>query len=166
MAICPPFDTATRISAELSAFIEKLAADLGGEEPFSLGAVREALRAPEPGEEREPGLLCPHERTSLALELEELIGEFGPEAPATDFVPARPSEALSRVIEAAMKDPALPEDPTLGLVREAIAGGFTARLIARGALDPEEDGTLLAELDALIAQRGADAPAESFVRLE
>jgi hypothetical protein len=100
------------------------------------------------------------------VELEDLIEEFGEEALASDFVGVKASEALSRVIEAAMDDVRLTEEPTLGAVREAMSGGLIARLVGDGVIDADDDAALLAEIDDLIARHGEDAIAEDLIRLE
>jgi hypothetical protein len=165
MTIRPSIDVATRVSAELAAAIEKLAER--PEEPLqTLGEVRAALLARSRPKLRETEFLHPQDQQSVLVELDALIEEFGPEARALDFVPKRASEGLSRVIEAAMNDPALPDSPTLGAVRQAITAGLTARLVGEGTLDEDEEATLLGEIDALIERHGAGAPAEPLVRFE
>ena len=167
MALRLPIDVAARVSAELSAIIEALVNDPDREEPpTTLEDVRAALTEDAPRGSRARDLLHPQDRTSLAVELDELIEEYGPEAPAIDFVAAKASEALSRVIEATMNDPSLPDEPTLGLVREAIVNGVSARLIGDGVIDADEDATLLEEIDELIGRFGTEAPAEQFIRFE
>jgi hypothetical protein len=44
--------------------------------------------------------------------------------------------------------------------------GLTARLAGDGTIDPDEDATLLAEIDVLIRRHGPDAVAEGFIRFE
>ncbi|MGZ5137398.1 MAG: hypothetical protein ACXWCX_06320 [Burkholderiales bacterium] len=100
------------------------------------------------------------------IELDDLIDEYGEDMLAVNFVAAKASEALSRTIEAAANDPALPDEPTLGAVREAILHGLTAKLVGDGVIEPDEDQTLLGELDGLIERYGQDAIAETFIRLE
>jgi AcrR family transcriptional regulator len=167
MAIRLPIDVATRVSAELSQLIERLVNDPDREEPPTLEDVRAALlRRKSPSPQRETEFLHPQDRTSALGELDGLIEEYGKEAPAADFVAAKASEGLSRVIEAAMGDPSLPDEPTLGGVRAAMVGGLTARLVGEGAIDPDDDGVLLAEIDELIRRYGAGVPAEPLVRFE
>jgi hypothetical protein len=166
MAIRPPIDVATRVSADLSKLIERLVNDPDREEPPTLGDVRAVLLRKGRPPRRETEFLHPQDRTSALGELDGLIEEYGDEAPAADFVAAKASEGLSRVIEAAMDDPSLPDEPTLGAVRAAMAGGLTARLVGDGAIDPDDDGVLLGEIDELIRRYGAGAPAEPLVRFE
>ena len=108
----------------------------------------------------------PQERESALIELDDLIDEYGGDMLAVSFVLAKASEDLSRVIEAASNDPALPDQPTLGAVREAMLQGLTARLAGDGVIEADEDQTLLAEIDALIERHGNDAIAETFTRFE
>ena len=165
MTIRPSIDVASRVSAPLARLIEKLT-EHGEEPPQTLGEVRAALLARKPASVREAEFLHPQEQASRLVELDTLIEEFGPEARALDFVPARASEGLSRVIEAALEDPTLPDAPTLAEVRAAMAAGLSARLVGAGALDEDEEVTLLAEIDELIRQYGAGTAAEPLIRLE
>jgi hypothetical protein len=160
-----PIDVASRVSSELSAAMEKIVNDPDRDEPPMLGEVRAALAAVG-SDAQQLALLHPQDRTSVLVELDNLIEEFGEDAPATDFVAAKASEALSRVIEAAMDDVSLTEEPTLGAVRGAMASGLIARLVGDGVIDPDDDGTLLAEMDDLIGRYGEDAVAEDLIRFE
>ena len=165
MTIRPSIDVASRVSARLSRLIEKL----GGRDeqpPATLGEVRAAVLAHKPSNVREAEFLHPQDQASRLTELDALIDEFGPDARALDFVPQRASEALSRVIEAAMNDPALPDYPSLGEVREAMSAGLAARLVGEGTLDEDEEVGLVAEIDELIRRHGVGAPAELLIRLE
>jgi len=165
MTIRPSIDVATRVSAELAAVIEKLA-ERGEEPPRTLGELRAALLAHGRAGRRQTEFLHPQDHESLLSEIDTLIAEFGPEALALDFVLRRASEALSRVIEAAMNDPALSDSPTLGAVRQAITAGLAARLVGEGTLDEDEEVGLLGEIDELIERHGARAPAEPLIRFE
>jgi hypothetical protein len=167
MAIRASFDAATRVTPELSAFIEKLVNDPDREEPPTLETVRSVLRRRSSGELWKEELLHPQEKDSLIKELDGLIEEYGGEALAIDFVAARASEALSRLIEAAMAQGTPGRRATLGSVRDAMVGGLTARLIGDGAIEMDEDnGVLLAEIEELIGRFGKHALAEMFVRFE
>ena len=160
-----PVDVETRVSAELSQFIEGLVNDPDREEP---PALKDVLTAFEAGtmEEALAAQMHPQERESVLIELDDLIDEYGEDMLAVNFVAAKASEALSRTIEAAANDPALPDEPTLGAVREAMLEGLTARLVGDGVIEPDEDQTLVAEIDALIERHGRDAVAQTFIRLE
>jgi hypothetical protein len=165
MTIRPSIDVAGRVSARLARLIETLI-QRGEDPPQTLGEVRAALLAHRPSSAREAEFLHPQDQASRLVELDALIEEFGPEARAADFVPQRASEGLSRVIEAAMSDPALPDYPSLAEVRDAMSAGLAARLVGQGALDEDEEVGLLAEIDELIRQYGAGTAAEPLVRLE
>lgn len=167
MAIRASIDVSTRVSPELSAFIDKLVNDPDRDEPPTLDGVREALRQSVSEATWNEDLLHPQDRDSLIVELNRLIDEFGPEAPAIDFLSSKASEALSRVIETAMVRVTQRRRPTLEAVRDAMVSGLTAKLVGDGTLETDEDGgALLAEIDELIRQFGKDAPAEMFVRFE
>ena len=159
----PEIDVGTRVSAELSDFIEQMTSDPDREEPPTLGDVRAVLERTETGD---GDSLHSQAKSCSMLELDELIAEYGEEAPAIDFVGAQASEELSRIIEAAMDDAELAEDPTLGLVREAIANGLAARLIEEGAIDLDDDATVLLEIEELIRRYGEGAVAEVFIRFQ
>ncbi len=160
-----PIDVEAHVSAELSRFIESLVNDPDREEPPTLKDVRTALQAAAM-EEALAAEMHPQERESALIELDDLIEEYGEDMLAVNFVAARASEALSRTIEAAANDPALPDEPTLGAVREAMLQGLTARLIGDGVIEPDEDQTLLAEIEGLIEHYGQDAIAETLIRFE
>jgi hypothetical protein len=166
MALRPPIDVAARVSSELSATIESIVNDPDRERALTLGEVLEILSKRGGQTPLSADLLHPQDQTSIIVELNELVSEYGADARAIDFVAGQASEALSRVIEAAMNDPSLPDEPTLSLVRSAIVDGLAAKLVGDGALDADEDTTVLAEIDELIRRSGEDAPAEEFVRFE
>jgi hypothetical protein len=160
-----PVDVDTRVSAELSSLIERLVNDPDREEPPTLKDVRSMLRAAGI-EEAEAAEMHPQEHESALIEVDDLIDEYGEDMLAVNFIAAKASEGLSRTIEAAANDPALPDEPTLGAVREAMLEGLTARLVGEGVIEPDEDQTLLAEIEALIGRYGRDAVAETFIRFE
>lgn len=165
MTLRPPIDVAAHVSAELSALIEAMVDDPDREQPPTLEDVQVALKN-RPGRSPEGDRLHPQNRASVVIELDDLIAEVGNEAPAADFVGTKASEALSRVIEAAMDDAELPDSPTLRAVREAMVNGLTARLVGNGVIDGDEDATLLGEIDELIRRHGENEMAETFIRLE
>lgn len=165
MTIRHSIDIASRVSAELAALLAQFASDPDREAPPTLGEVRNTLRKRN-ALARETEFLHPKEQDSLLVELDALIEEFGAESPAADFVASQASEGLSRVIEAAIEDPALPKGISLAVLREAMAGGLIARLVGNGALDEDDDTALLAEVDELIRRHGSGAPAEGFLRYE
>jgi F0F1-type ATP synthase membrane subunit b/b' len=158
-----PIDIATRVSPQLSAFMDELANDPEREELPTLGDVRAALQKSGRAAQVK---LHPQERAAALAEVESLIEEFGAEALAVDFIAAKASEGLSRIIEAAMTDVRLSRNPTLGAVRQAMVNGLTAELVGDGTIDPDADETLLAEIDALIRRFGENAVAEHFIRFE
>ena len=160
-----PIDIATRVSAELSAFIERQVNDPDREEPPTLEQARNALLRSGGGDAAE-ATMHPQDRNSALAEIDGLIEEYGGDMLAHYFVVAKASEGLSRIIETASGDRTLPRTPTLGRVRQAMVEGLTARLAGDGAIDPDEDATLLAEIDELIRRHGADAVAEHFIRFE
>lgn len=161
------YDISTRVSPELSALIERAADDPHREAPPTLGSLRAMLHNRLAASPRRADPARRERDAALADEVAALIDEFGAESLAEHFVGAKASEGLSRIIEYAMANPAVVRHvPTLGDVREAMAAGLVAQLVGDGTLDPDEDQTLLAEIDALIERHGADVVAEGFVRFE
>jgi hypothetical protein len=160
-----PIDVETHVSAELSRFMESLVNDPDREEPPTLDDARAALLEVAI-QEAGATAMHPQERESLTSELDDLIGEYGGDVLAVNFVAAKASEDLSRLIEAAADDPVLPDQPTLGAVRDAMLQGLTARLVGDGIIEADQDQTLLAEIDALIERYGPDAIGEMFIRFE
>jgi hypothetical protein len=162
-----PVDAAVHVSPELSAYLGRWVNDPDIDQPVTLAEVRSCLS----------GLLSDSFKESNALhhfdvsdsimdELDILIGEFGPSAPAIEFYKAYASEALSRVIETVMDDENRENPPTLGEVQEAMSAGLVTRLIGEGVLEEDEDEGLAGEMAAMIGSFGADALAEEYLRYE
>lgn len=167
MTIRASIDVATRISPELSAMIERLVNDPDREAPpQTLGEVRVALVERGTSEARQTEFLRPQDEASLLVELDRLIEEYGKEATATDFVVVKASEGLSRLIQAVMDDISFRRMPTLGAMREAMVNGLTARLIGDGAIDEDDEGALLGEIEELIRRYGENTLAETLIRFE
>jgi hypothetical protein len=108
----------------------------------------------------------PQQRDSSLIELDDLVDEYGGDVLAVNFIAARASEDLSRIIEATAGGRKLRGQATLAAVRDAMLGGLTARLAGDGVIETDQDQTLLAEIDALIERYGRNAIAETFIRLE
>jgi hypothetical protein len=161
-----PIDVAARVSPELSEIIDDLVNDPDVEEPVTLGLVRRRVASGVLGKREQAEQLHAEGRQTVLAEIDALIEQWTDKASAIDFVAAKASEQLSRVIEATMNDPNTPQRPTLAAVREALTRGIAARLVGEGAIDPDEDETLLAELDELIVRFGPDALAEELMRYE
>ncbi len=162
-----PIDIASRVSPELSSFIDSIISQLDTDEPVTLGAVRSFISEELPHELDETEHMHHFDvGESLIDELDTLIDGFGESAAAADFVYAFASEPLSRVIESVANDENRENPATLQVVREALAGGLASRLVGDGVLEDDEDDALLPELEALIDRFGPDAPAENFLRYE
>ncbi|MDM7322408.1 MAG: hypothetical protein P3W87_003810 [Gammaproteobacteria bacterium] len=56
--------------------------------------------------------------------------------------------------------------PTLGAVRQTVLSGLTSTLVGRGMIEPDEDKSLLVELDELMAIHAKKALAEEFLGQE
>jgi len=158
-------DVSTRVSGTLSTVIGAVL-NAAEEEAVTLAMVRFAMNRGLVSDLIDAGRLPPGSEYALSGEIERLIEEFGEDAPAADFESAEASEALSRVIQAELDGRDEPGIPTLGSVHESMLHGLAARLVGEGAIDPDEEQTLLAEMEALIARFGADVPAELYLRYE
>lgn len=156
----------SRVSEELSEFIEALVNNPDIELPVTLGYVRDVLQdSSGNGVEEEEHHHFGNE-SSLQAEIESLIDEYGADVLAVDFIIAKASDVLSELIEALID---LTEDDitiTLGSVRNAIFEGLAARLVGEGAIEPDDEQTLLAEIEGLIGHYGEDLPAENLLRFE
>ena len=162
-----PIDIATRVSPRLSALLNSRANDPDTEQVVTLGAVRRFLADLLPGDFREAERFHHFDISeSLLDELDAFIEEFGASALAIDFVQASASEPLSRAIEWVVNDENRENPPTLAAVRDALLAGLAARLVGDGVIEDDEDDTLLAEIEGLIEQFGADTLAEEFIRYE
>jgi hypothetical protein len=159
-----PIDIASRVSPRLSALLRSRVENPDCEQPVTLRSVRRFLADLLPEDFKEAEQRHHFDIAESPLdELDALIEEFGGSALAIDFVQSNASESLSSVIESVVNDENRENPPTLGGVRDAILAGLGARLVGDGVLEDDEDDTLLAEIDALIEQFGADASAETFI---
>jgi hypothetical protein len=162
-----PIDIASRVSPRLSALLRSRIDNPACQQPVTLRAVRRFLADLLPEDFKEAEQLHHFDIGESPLdELDALIEEFGAAALAVDFVQASASEPLSRVIESVVNDENRENPPTLAVIRDALLAGLGARLVGDGVLEEDEDDTLLAEIDALIEQSGADTLAEAFLRYE
>jgi len=160
-----PIDASVYVSPQLSSFIDKRVNDPDVEQPLSLSQVRDYLAAMLSDSFLEAEDLHHFDVSDSILdELDELIDEFGPSAPAVDFAQAMASEGLSRVIETVMDEHEYP--PTLGEVHEAMIAGLVSRLVGDGVLEEDEDDMLETEIEGLVGRFGAEALAEDFLRYE
>jgi len=160
-------DVASRVSPHLSALLRSRINNPECEQPVTLIAVRRFLGDLLPADFSEAERMHRFDiGESLLDELDALIEEFGASALAVDFTQAAASESLSRAIEAVINDENRENPPTLAAIRDAILAGLGARMVGGGALEDDEGDTLLAEIEALIEQFGADTLAEDFLRYE
>ena len=160
-------DVASRVSQNLSALLNSRINNPECEQPVTLMAVRRFLGDLLPADFNEAERMHHFDVSeSLLDELDALIEEFGAGALAIDFAQVNASEPLSRAIEAVVNDENRENPPTLAVVREALLAGLGARLVGDGALEDDEDDTLLSEIEALIERFGPDTLAEEFLRYE
>lgn len=159
-------DVSTRVSSMLSTVIEAVLNAVEDEEVVTLAMVRFSMDRGLASDLVDAGRLPPGSEYALTVEIDRLIEEYGEDTPALDFESVEASEALSRVIQAELDGYDEPGVPTLGSVHESMLHGLTARLVGEGAVDPDDEQTLLAEIEALVARFGEDAPAEHYLRYE
>lgn len=160
-------DVSSRVSPRLSALLRARINNPESEQPVTLMSVRRFLADLLPADFNEAERLHHIDiEGSLLDELDAFIEEFGPTALAIDFAQASASEQLSRAIEWVSGDENRENPATLGTVREALLAGLGARMVGDGAIDEDEDDTLLSEIESLIEHFGADAIAEDFLRYE
>lgn len=160
-------DVSSRVSPRLSALLRARINNPESEQPVTLMSVRRFLADLLPADFNEAERLHHIDiEGSLIDELDALIEEFGQTALAIDFAQAAASEQLSRAIEWVSGDENRENPATLGTVREALLSGLGARMVGDGAIDEDEDDTLLSEIESLIEHFGADAIAEDFLRYE
>lgn len=155
-----------RVSRELSAVIEAISGDPDNDEPVTLGFVRDRIRKALAGFAEAELIHRFGDEESLCAEADALIEEYGEDILAIDLAAVKASEDMSIVIEAVVDDTEEDVAATLATVRQAMADGLVARLVGEGLIEPDEEQTLLAEIDALIERLGEDAVAESLLRFE
>lgn len=155
-----------RVSKELTAVIEAIAADPEVAEPVTLGMVRDRLRQTLAGFAEAERAHRFGDEELLSNEIDALIDEYGEDALATELSSIKASEALSTVIETLLDETDEDVVPTLGEVRQAMQEGLVARLVGAGLLEAEDEQALDAEIDALIERCGEDEPAENVLRYE
>ncbi|ODU06127.1 MAG: hypothetical protein ABS89_00490 [Thiobacillus sp. SCN 63-1177] len=160
-------DVASRVSPHLSALLNSRINNPECEQPVTLMAVRRFLGDLLPADFKEAERMHHFDVSeSLLDELDALIEAFGATALAVDFAQVNASEALSRAIESMVNDENRENPPTLATIRDALLAGLGARLVGGGALEDDEDDTLLPEIESLIERFGADMLAEEFLRYE
>ena len=82
-------DANTLMTPELTAAILNVVPATQGHIPLTLGAARYAIEHERIVWSGEGELLHPQDRTSLVIELDDLIDEHGMDAAALSFMPAR-----------------------------------------------------------------------------
>ena len=161
----PFIDIASSVSDELSQILEAAINDPDADEAPTLGWVRRIVSRATDGEQYQADHLHFDQNRSLIEEIDDLIEQFGDDAPAIDFVTVKASESLTRIISALM-DTGASTPPTLYMVRESMLHGLVARLVGDGIIDPDEDETLQEEIETLISHYGQDTVAENFLRYD
>lgn len=161
-----PFtDIASSVSDELSQILEAAVNDPDADEVPTLGSVREIVSRTMDVERFEADRLHFDQNRSLLEEINDLIEQFGDDAPAIDFITVKASENLTRIFSALL-DAGASTPPTLAMARDAMLHGLAARLVGDGIIDPDEDETLQEEIETLISRYGQNTVAENFLRYE
>lgn len=160
-------DVSSNVTPRLSALIESVVNNPDGPDTPTLDTVRQFFSDLMPKDFIETEHLHHFDLTdSLLDELTQLIDDYGPDAPAVDFIRANASEGLTRVMEAMVNDDNRENPATLGELRGLLNNGFCAHLVGEGLLDEDEDDVLLAEVDGLIEHFSEEALVENFLRYE
>ncbi len=150
---------ASRVSPHLSALLNSRINNPECEQPVTLMAVRCFLGDLLPADFNEAERMHHFDVSeSLLDELDAHIEAFGAAAAST--------APLSRAIESVVNDENRENPPTLATVRDALLAGLGARLVGDGALEDDEDDTLLPEIESLIERFGADMSAEKVLCYE
>ena len=155
-----PEDVFENTSEQLSAVITAVLDDDAIAQPATLSEVREAVLASVQTVTIPLNRFSTDDRQQLSDEIDALIEEYGKDALAVRFQRPWASEALQRLIEAALDAYG---EPTLGGLFDAAERGLLARLIGSGEIDDDEAQAVIAELQALIARHGTVALAEGFL---
>jgi hypothetical protein len=161
-----PIEPDSHVSEELAAAMEGIINDPDLDEPVTLGRVRNRLRQQLATQGIEAGAHAFGEEQSLYAEIEALIQEYGEDALALEFTGVKASDALSEVIETILDNSDADTLLTLEEVRAEMAEAWLGRLAGEGVIEPDEEQSLLAEMDALIERHGPDFPAESLLRFD
>ncbi len=158
-----PIDVPGRIGPMLREILTQVVNDPDMDQPITLGVVMQAMHSGLVEHLQEEGRIDLENREALYGELKAAMEEFGSDALAANFIQAPVSDNLGMIIEEAVQNL---RAPTLGGVRQAMLSGLTSTLVGRGMIDPDEDDTLLGEIDDLIDLHGEDALAEEFLGQE
>jgi chitinase len=161
-----PIEAESRVSEELAAAMEAIANDPDREEPATLALVRDKLRQQLAAQGVEATRHEFGEEQSLYAEVEALIDEYGEDALALEFTAVKASDELSEVIETILDNSDADTLPTLEKVRAEMAESWLGRLAGEGVIEPDQEQSLLAEIDALIERYGPDLPAENLLRFD
>lgn len=134
-----------------------------GEQPPTLGTVLTSMNKGLVSRLIENGKIPRGDDYTIFEEIRTLIERHGEDALAQDFMRYRASENLAAILQHELDNRESSQPPTLGTVLESMKGGVIAQLIATGEIDPDEDDTLLSEIQWMIDRYGEGAPAEEFL---
>ncbi len=176
-----PTDVSGSVSRALTLVIDLALKKTEGRDVPTLAILRQSIADGIADELLRTGRITQEAAWALPEEVDELIEEYGEEALVTQFIRYRVSEDLATVFQAVIDDPEpylepelmretrdnpqAVEPPSLAVVKRAMQqGDLLTRLLAEGAIDPDDDDTLMEELDTLIELHGGNALAEDFLR--
>ncbi len=155
-------DLALTTSKTLALAISLAAKAPAQPEPLTLGVLQRSLRGPLRERLLQQYRIMQEELEALDEELALLIEEHGGDARADAFAEFNASPALAGAIALLLEGSEPDQPPTLATLRQALARGLATSLAAHGEIDLDDEHTLLAEVEALIALHGEDTPAEWF----
>lgn len=162
-----PTDLAARVSPTLARVARHVLNDPERATDATLGVAREAVSEGLLDRLVHTGDLDSRESDAVARELDDLIAEFGTDTALVHLLRYRATETLSTVIQEVLARRDDPERPlTLRDVREAIVGGLLPELVGEGAIDPDDEPVVPAQLDDLVRVHGEDALAEELISSE
>jgi len=156
-------DVSGSISENLVKVIESEMRSETGVQPPTLGSVFTSMDEGALDRLIEIEVINQHDKDEILEELRDLIEEYGDDTLTQQFMRYRAGGNLSMVIEAIQDNSDAESPPTLETIRDSINQGVVAQLVAHGDIDPDEDETLLAEIEHLISIHGEKALAEEFL---
>lgn len=156
-------DVSGIVSSNLSTIIETELNNPDTDQPVTLGSVYNAMNHGMVNRLIDDGHIDAVSPVPLFEEIKNLIEDYGGYALAKNFIHRQASENLAIVIQTELDNLGTAQPPTLGLILDDMQQGLVAQLVGDGLIDPDEDDTLITEIQHLIRVNGANTPAEEFL---